>query len=359
MNDKHSKGNLEWRLGEWILGITHRWDVIIGFILLGALLGWCFSYLWPSYYCASRDIYVGLNGYRFAEENYAGTLAGQPFRLMDDYKNWQMEQLNDLVSTEGYMQDTLNLLQENDPYWETVSPEELRQMTSVMWRNAGEWHLILEDTNPDRDSQAVLAWETIILSRTSEAIEHARQVVSLDIAMSRLTTNQQVLELRLEKLLFVRGKIISLMDDLKSRKNDTIITPRELSTVLAVVTQAAEWQPSWNRILNDAPTFGLTVAETLTWVEDVLALIEEEMQIIPLQVSLLDEEFLTKIDQYRTETARSFGLSSTLVIESDDLTNTKVELIRPKGTLILVGAVLGLFAWLIWAFRMIHPKSFE
>ncbi len=352
--DKSEPRINEWLLGEKILHLTHRWDIIFFLIFLGALIGWGVSFLWPSPYRATRDIYVGLNAYRFADDTYAESLSGQPFRLVDDYKNWQMEQLNDLVTTEDFFQETLDLLRENDPYWEVITPGEFRQMSMLMWRNVGEWHLIVEATNAERAEQAVLAWEETILSRINQGINHARQMVALDIEMNQLIENQQSLELRQEKLTFIREELSSLMDDLGSRPEGSFVSSREHSNLLGLVAQAADWTPAWDRILDEAPRDGSTYGDILSWILNVEAMVGEELNILPEQISLIDQSIASLSDQYHEEAARSFGLASTLVIDGDETIATTIELVRPKGILILVGAIFGLTIWILWSFRTIQ-----
>jgi hypothetical protein len=345
-----------WLLREWIHELTHRWDIIIGFILVGSIIGLGLSFIFPSYYRASRDIYVGLYGYRFAEEAYAGSLAGQQFRLMDDYKNWQMEQLDELVTSDNYLQATLNLLRENDPYWESIMTEDFRKMASTLWRNAGEWQLVLEDTKSTKASQAVIAWEKIVLLNVIEAVDNARRVVGLDIEMRQLTLNIQDLEIRRELLLFVGDRLGNLTEGLESSEGEANISSRELSNILSIVSQAADWGPGWNRILNQAPRFGCSNAEILAWIDDASTLIEEEQRLIPEQISMLNEQFLSKNDQYKKFASNSYGLSSTLVVEGADQIDSKIEKVRQTGVFIIVGAVFGLSGWVIWAFRRINSK---
>jgi hypothetical protein len=338
----------EWHLGEEILAVTHRWNIIIIFILVGALMGWATSYLWPSPYRATRDIYVGLNAYRFENDIYAASLAEEPFRMVDDYKNWQMEQLNDLITSDVFLRETLDKLSEEDSYWDRISTEDLRKMNSAMWRNVGEWHLVVEAPESERAVQAILAWENTIIERITEALEHARAVVSLDVEMNQLAENKQVLELRLLELDFIGQEMIFRMDELRSQLDEFNISSNDYSAILAMVSQIAVWEPGWDRLLDKAPPHGSTTVEILSWMEEVLSLIDQERVLLPLQIALIDEKFSSVNLQYQEEAEKSFGLAGTLVVDREEMTAAAVDRIRPKGTLILVGGILGLFAWLIW-----------
>ena len=100
-----------WNLLDYILTATHRWYVSLAFILAGSLLGLGTSYVFPSPYRATLDLYVGLNAYRSPYDSYAEYLAGQSFRMVDDYKNWQMDQLESFVLSDPFMTELLERLQ--------------------------------------------------------------------------------------------------------------------------------------------------------------------------------------------------------------------------------------------------------
>ena len=69
-----------WNLRQEILTATHRWCWIVASFLLGALLVWVVSYIYPAPYRATQVLYVGLNAYRanswFGEMDCSVALTG-------------------------------------------------------------------------------------------------------------------------------------------------------------------------------------------------------------------------------------------------------------------------------------------
>jgi hypothetical protein len=339
-----------WNLRDEILAITHRWYLILGFIFLGFLLGWGAAMLWPVPYRATRDIYVGLNAYRSPYDAYAASLAGQSFRMVDDYKNWQMEQLNDLVLSDSFIRETLDQLAAEDAYWSRLTPQDFREMAGLRWRNVGEWHLFVEDEDQARAVDAVTAWETIIYERVSEVVEHARQVVGLDIQMTGLSETRLESELRQTALVSAQGDLSSWKSELSSKPTDQPVSSLDHWNILGVVSQAVSWEPAWDRVLENAPPVGSSAGTYLEWLDAVLAMINTELEILPEQIDLLNTQYAALEGEYQDEASQSFGLASTLDIERDDVSQGQVETIRPVGTLALIGGILGLLSWVFWAF---------
>ena len=354
-NKRDEKG---WLLREKILEISHRWDILFLFLLAGVLFGWLMSYLWPSQYQASRNVYVGLNAYRFSEDTYIESLAGQPFRFADDYKDWQMEQLGDLSLSEEFIVETLDILRNMDLKWQMTTIDSFRQMAVPSWRNVGEWHLVVVAEDPQRASEAVLAWEKVLLERANEAIQHSRDLVSLDVEMKLLVEEKYRLELRQENLNNVDRKLSDSRDKIDLLTEGSNVPSVIHTNLLTLASLIADRTPAWDRILDQAPLIGSTTASYLNWIDDVEALIRGEVSLLPDQIAILNSSYMSLSERYGEEAASSYGLASTLVIEGDKDQSIDIEVIRPRGLFFLTGMSMGLCFWLFWAFRTIkHDKA--
>ena len=82
-----------WNPRQEILSAAHRWYWIVACFLLGALLGWLVSFIWPAPYRSTLDLYVGLNAYRASQDDYIAQAAGDQFSNLDDFKHWQQGHL--------------------------------------------------------------------------------------------------------------------------------------------------------------------------------------------------------------------------------------------------------------------------
>ena len=111
------KDAYEWSLREEILAAAHRWPEIVAFGLVGVLLGWALALLWPVPYQATLGLNVGLNVYHIPEGQSLSGFDHSELRLVDDYKNWQLANLDTMVSTDRILDETLTRLRSQDEYW--------------------------------------------------------------------------------------------------------------------------------------------------------------------------------------------------------------------------------------------------
>src|SRR5512139_1950407 len=125
----------DWNLRANILGNAHRWPVVMLFVLAGSLLGLLLAFLWPTPYRAEAGLQVAYN-------------ADVHPRNPDDFKNWQMEQLDVLIHSDEVLHETLARLQSQDPSWNSYTLDEIRSKVHTYWRNAGEWRLVAEAPTP-------------------------------------------------------------------------------------------------------------------------------------------------------------------------------------------------------------------
>jgi len=336
-----------WKIQELIINFTNRWYISMVYTLIWALIGWGVSFVLPSPYRASLDIYVGINAYRSPYDSYAETLSGQPFRLVDDYKNWQMEQLDELVKSDDFTNETLSRLQALDPEWDIFSSQNFRDISEVLWRNAGEWHLVVQTDDSAKARQAVETWREVVLERTNIAINHARQVVALDIQMTTAAETRVGLMLRQDVLIHVRDDIAARRDEVETLSADQVVASFDHWRILGLVSQASDRKPAWESIQINAPGAGSAAGDYLLWLSGIISLIDDELSIIPGQISTLDQSFTKLEEQYKIETASSMGLASTLVVAEIKDKPPQVEVIRKSGTLVLVGGIMGLIIWFI------------
>jgi hypothetical protein len=342
-------------LGKEILRITHRWYFILLFILVGALVGWGCSFIWPASHQASLDLYVGLNAYRSPFDSYAVEVAGQAFRLVDDYKNWQMEQLDELVRSDSFIEEVLSRLGAEGLKWEG-SPQDFRENSELLWRNPGEWKLVVDAKNSETASAAVVIWGNVILENVNEAIDHAGEVVALDIQMTSISKDKVELEQRQQNLLYVETEFSGWFDNISKMDDNQTIPTLDHWNMLSLVSQVVDKNPVWTRIMDDAPAAGSEAGLYAEWLSAIQSMITEELEIIPDQIEYLDESYSSISTKYKEETSKSFGLASTLVVERVADEETQVEIIRESADLALAGGVIGFLIWGIWEFSRISKR---
>jgi len=345
-----------WKLRDEILIITHRWYLIAVSFLIGSLIGWGGSYTWPSPYRASIALHLGLNAYRSPYDGYVASVAHQQFRIVDDYKNWQMSHLNDLVLTDEFMDETLQRLREEDTSWNDVTPQDLRKTLRGVWRNVGQWHLVAEGKDPDGVIQAVEVWSNVVLEWVGEAIEHSKKVIALDVQLTDISEALVSLQSHKDTLQFIRIDLREWQDEIKTLPNDQLVTSQDHWEISALVARAADWNSGWDAVLENAPAIGSTPVDYAIWLERVIPLVEQELQDQVGEIDIIEHRLAEIETAYQLETEQSRALASTLIIERPADVVPKVERIRPTGVMILVGGMMGLGFWVVIAFSSLSRR---
>lgn len=334
-----------WDFRTEILRVTHRWYLILVFMLVGAALGWAASMVWPAPYRATLELYVGINAYRAQSDRYAAALAGQSFDNVDDYKHWQMTQLNEVILGGPIISETLEQLQAQDPSWASVSPDQLRQDARVAWQNTGGWQLSVEMDDRRLAVQAVETWGQVALENVNQAIEHARRMVALDILMTDLSEIQADLQDHQGVLVYLLPIGRDWLDRLESWSPDQTLTAGDHWGMLDLIAQAATWDPLWDDLMEQAPVMGAAPGEYQAWLARALGVIEMELEGLPAEIAQNTAAYQELALEYQLEAASSQGLAGTLVVEKQSDDPATVARLRLPGTASLAGAVLGLLAW--------------
>ena len=301
-----------WKLRDEILKATHRWYLIVACFLAGALIGWGISYICPSPYRATIDLHLGLNAYRSPYDGYIASVAQQEFRMVDDYKNWQLSHLNDLVLTDDFMEETLRRLRVQDTSWDDVTTHQLRVYFRGVWRNVGVWHLVAEGRDADSMSRAVEVWSDVIVEFVGDAIEHSKNVVALDIHMTALSETQINLETRQEILVYVASALSNWQDEVVSLPADQPVSSQTHWDILALVTQAADWNLGWDAALEGVPALGSPAQDYADWLEFVTILVDQELQALSIEIEAVEQQRQETETEYKQETVQSRALASTL-----------------------------------------------
>jgi len=336
-----------WHLRTEILRISHRWYQVILFCVFGGLIGLGLGTIWPAPYRISSDIYVGLNAYRSPYDNYFANVAQQEFRMVDDYKNWQLEQLNAVIISDALLTETLRLLKAENADLPQMSVEELRSQLTVMWRNAGEWHLGVVSEYPAMGQKILQAWKSVIVKDINTAISHSQRVVALDIQMSQISDEMLQMTQKEQRLAYALAELKNCQSDVNETESDRI-SGQDHWELMGIGTQIASWNPIWIEMLDAAPKNGDPIENYISWAGRVTTVVEQDLAAIPAQLVGLTAQLKIVESQYIEETSQSYGLAATLVVEDIFPETTKIERIRPTGVLMLIGSILGLFAWGGW-----------
>ena len=347
----------DWNLRNFLLTLTQRWYLVAITFLIGAFLGWGASLLWPSTYRADLDLYAGLNAYRHPRDRFILSVAQDDFENVDDYKHWQMEQLNTLALRDDFLLDTLERLRQTDARWDDVSADELKSTLRGSWRNAGRWHLTAETRTREMAVQAVETWAAVIEERVNAALEHARQVVAVDTRQVRLADEIAALEARQHTLIQVQTRLEARQTDLEQLPQDQPLDSTARWNLLAQASRAADWGAGWQAALEAFPAPDETPSAYLRWIERILALIAADLEALPAQLERLETQYDELAEEYAQAAEKSLALSPNLSVEAPEQVDPRVEVVRPANTLMLVGGILGVLTWLLWELARFSRES--
>jgi hypothetical protein len=346
-----------WDLRSEILLVMHKWYWVLVSILLGAFIGWLIGFILPAPYRATQDIYVGLNAHRATRDLYLADVGVQQFRNLDDFKNWQMEQLNSLALSDLFLTKTLDRLQNLDENWNAFSVPELRLMLTIAWRNTGDWHFSARADNPDLAEQAVTTWSEVVIEEVALAVDTAREMVAIDSEMQSISNALVDLEIRRVLLQETQTSLADLKNIIREAPADQPISPLTHWNLMSLVTNVGNWNSGWLYILESAPPTGSLPEEYGAWLDMINVQLETELSAIPAQIAALSQGYDGLVMNYAKAADASRGLSGNMEVGQIKSEPVQIEQLRPTAALILVGAFLGLSLWIFWWLIQITRKT--
>jgi hypothetical protein len=328
--------NYDWEPRTEILERAHRWPVILLFVLAGSLLGALLAAVMPTPYRAEAGLQVTYN-------------ADVHPRNPDDWKNWQMEQLDILIHSDEVVGETLSRMQTRDPVWEQTTLEELRLKLHTYWRNAGEWRLVAESPSGDQAEELVTTWEQVILEQLNQALEQARAALGLSTRMDAISATLVDLKLKTAELEGIQRALNRWKDSATSANVDQPLTSLDRWQLTSQIARIAGWDRAGLALLEETPPENAPRSDYLPWVEKALVMTTQQMESIAPQSVQLQAEY----DQLYAEQAvvllASRGLTSYLTAEPLDRQEPPAKQVRSTAAMAFVGGILGFIAWCLWA----------
>jgi hypothetical protein len=332
----------EWNARAEILAATHRWPVIMVFILVGSLVGASIAYLLPSPYRAESTMHVAYN-------------ADVHIRNPDDYKNGQMEQLNIFILSDEVLQETADRLNHQNNAWSDAAVDDLQTSLHVYWRNAGEWRLVAEASTPERAVDLLNTWQQVFLEQIQAATVHADTVLDLSTRVDAIYLERVDTNLRIAELNQIKAAIQTWIRANEGNKANNPLQAQERWFLLSRVSSAADWNPEGIALLEDVPQPEAAPSAYITWLEKTLVFIAQELDLLEPQSNLLSEEYDRLYAKWSEELEASRGLTAYLVVKPLDSENQPAQPVRPTALMAFVGGMLGLLIWaLVWLMKPVR-----
>ncbi|OGO39238.1 MAG: hypothetical protein A2W35_07660 [Chloroflexi bacterium RBG_16_57_11] len=338
----------EWSFRDEALAATHRWHLIVLFCLVGGLAGWLVSLVLPSPHRATKELFVGLNVFRSADDRNAVEHAGLPISSANDYKNWQMSSLNSVIFMDTVLDETLSRLRVVDPYWQNIGRQDLAEMLHVYWRNAGKWRLVAEHEDPVYAAQAVIAWQDVIVEKVHASVAHAQNAQLISDEWKAIADQAAQSKGQIAGLEQIRGELLAWRNDLFGRPADQVLIESDRLLLQQLFDQTGHANP-WQASLAAFPPVGSPNEAYIGWIERALSLLDTQIQVSQARMDEMDRWQTDLAESYSDASDNSLGLSAELLVQK--ISDRKLEQItvRSTGVAILVGAAVGLILWaLVW-----------
>ncbi|HWQ83250.1 MAG TPA: hypothetical protein VN363_01720 [Anaerolineales bacterium] len=349
----------EWSLRNEIYTALHRWPLILLYGLVGCSLGVLLSFIWPSPWRATAEIYVGMEPYRWTEdENVVAYALGTRFNYADDYKNWQMANLDALVRMDEITLKTLDRLRQSDDFWSDINRQGLADMLQVYWRNPGRWRLAADHTDPDIASAAALAWREVVYETVHYSIGFAQDTFRLDIQLKAIQNQLVPLTTQRAELETALAGLTDIQNELENFSASQAVQELTRWQMASWASHASQNDPIWVTLLNDMPVEGQTRAMYLAWLDRARITIGQDLLTLQSQIDTLSSQQAQAMAEYAAASQASRGLSANLQLEKISDTNPKPVALRPTAQMALVGTIIGVLVWaLLWLARLTLRKT--
>lgn len=318
-----------------LLHYLHRWPIGLAAFLICALLGLGVAYLIPSPIIAETTLFVSYN---------ADAIVRNP----DDYKNWQMGQLNALLVAPDIVEATYNTLTEIDPYWKTVTQDDLMRSLGIHWRNTGTWRLAVTSDTPEHASQALQIWVDNFLNAYQQAVVSAHNSETLTQSLDAVNLELIETKSRATELEEIKAIMQETNQELLSIPQDQLLDTVARWRLGSLAAQASGYDPAWVTILARFPGADALPAEYTEWLVRTLESLDIELETIYARILFLEAEkadYEAKQGEYIDS---SRGLSSTVNVESGSNSAPGVTPLRQSGLLVLIGGIIGIMSWFMY-----------
>ena len=189
-----------WSFRDEVLRMTRQWYIVLAFIVVGGLLGYGGTYLFPAPYRVTADLYVGIDVIRVGEMAHVIPLAKHEPLNLDDYKNWQLKQVADVVSSEKVLIKTLESLRARDVYWNQLEIADLKALLDIYWYDAGTWQLEVIHPQAKYAAQVAETWRNMGYAHIEELLVSAERATALDAELQSSNISIGIVEERIASL---------------------------------------------------------------------------------------------------------------------------------------------------------------
>jgi len=336
----------DWKLREKILQFIRTWPILILVFIGSGVVSWSVVHLFPPTQRAVAEIYIGIDITRVYDVSSIATYAKtEPFNI-DDYKNWQLSQIEGIASSELIADQSLEELRNLDSYWESVSITDFLSMQGLDWYDVGVWRMQIQTPDKENALQGVQVWREKLLQELTRLIEESEDALEFEGRMRAANEAITQLEIRVEKLIILKGNIDLLSEKFSDTNPDQVVDKLTRDELWSMFVGLAFDDFLWAKTLNDFPDQDQTQLMYTDWLARVLIIIDTDTEITSQLLETLEEDIDFLTEDYVREIYEAQGLSTSLYVEELTM-DPRLEPYYQDSVIGLLGSFLGLLIYII------------
>ena len=157
----------EWRFQDKAIKFIKTWPILIIVFVGSGILTGLSVHFFPPVQRAIAEFYIGVDITRVYDVSSLASYAKtEPFNI-DDYKNWQLSQVQAIASSERIANQALSELRNQDPYWQSITTSDFLRMQGLDWYDAGVWRMKIQSPDGLYALQGVKVWRDVLFQELS------------------------------------------------------------------------------------------------------------------------------------------------------------------------------------------------
>ena len=328
-----------WDLRLELLTFAQRWPLIALFILLGSAITGSLAAILPSGYEAEAGLHVSFN---------PDIVARNP----DDFKNWQISELEIFIYSAPVLEGTLTRLRSSNSIWNEYSAADIQDLVHAYWRNAGQWRLVGKAQTANQARELAEAWRDEILSEIGTAMLAARELPPLNAQIVTLAGQQSFLRQRNLDLTYTLKAVEDWQERLAERPPAQTLTDQERWQIAALVARArvitepiAAEMAEPNQDDQNPQVYARWLVQAEPALRQTQVTLIQKIEDLDFQLSALTAAYIENVENARGLTANAYiePLGEEILVQAA----------RSIPAALFFGALLGLLAWIVvW---LVHP----
>jgi len=336
----------QWTLRNKLTALINHWHFVLLTFLVAAGMSWGVVRIMPPQYSASVDIYMGIDINRVFDVSSMATYAkSEPFNI-DDYKNWQLSQVESIARSYEVADEALTRLRAEDSYWESIPVEKFLEMEELDWRDVGTWRLTIVTSSPGRAVRGVQVWVEVFVEHLSDLISKAEKAFKIDGKLRALDNQKVQVKNEISQIELIVKEVNSYSSELEKYQVDRKLDPIMRWRLWGLAANSAEFNPLWEVLLDEFPDESSSLSSYVSWIDELKVVLGTQKEILQVSLGSIEDEEERLTYLYLEEIQKSKGLSPNLYLEVPP-SDVKENCEHQGSTAALVGGLIGMLGFVI------------